>query len=525
MNRQSPYTNSSSRADSVSSDRKWGIWHWDLSPVPQPRTADQDPALILTNKRSRTKPTRFPDRENYSGETNETLHSQETPKSRKKPNLAVEIKPPIRKNKDLVCEPTTFGSNRNNTKDNTVSKGDNESSCEVKLLKHQIDLLATRHSHMLKSLEDQLLILKDENSKLYGHLEWYRKMEKAKADYPDEDVDHVKELNAELERKDSEIGEKIKQNECLTEQVNSTEGLNSILKDFRSGHVVATRFLEEMTKLEANTSRAARVFVQCLSGPKIAELAILPRGKTKLDLLVEGTLGTMDLLSTYPKSAMCALIFGFIRDQVFHAGCWAALAQERYMLRGYQEIIHKSFPQGTIEGFHRAAIEMMLERNHQFRDCWVQSQVENAQCTFLNLCNSFLDESKVKDAEKDMKEALNRLLTDAFYFRARCVPPNASHYELIHFEPGDVFDSNFMEARGVDGTPVSVSDGKGHLIRLCVHGCLVAHAIEANSIGAGSPNKLSESFISTMDEGISTTGGGVLKSEKAIVLLGDTLEP
>lgn len=249
----------------------------------------------------------------------------------------------------MVCEATTFGSNRKNTKDNTVSsvsatvsKGDDEPSCEVKLLNHQIDLLATRHSHILKSLEDQLLILKDENSKLYGNLEWYRKMEKAKADYPDEDVDHVKELNAELERKDSEIGEKIKQNECLTEQLNSAEGLNSILKDFKSGHVVATRFLEEMIKLETNTSRAARVFVQCLSGPKIAELGMPPRGKTKLDSLVKGTLGTMDLLSTYPKLAMCALIFGFIRDQVFHAGCWAALAQEGYMLRGYQEIIHKS---------------------------------------------------------------------------------------------------------------------------------------------------------------------------------------
>jgi hypothetical protein len=231
----------------------------------------------------------------------------------------LKIEPPIRKKKHLICEATAFGSNRKDTKDNTVSsvsaiettvsKGNDEPSCEVKLLKHQIDLLATRHSHMLKSLEDQLLILKDENSKLYGHLEWYRKMEKAKADYPDEDVDHVKELNAELERKDSEIGEKIKQNECLTEQVNSAEGLNSILKDFRSGHVVATRFVEEMTKLETNTSRVARVFVQCLSGPKIAELGMLPKGKTKLDLLVEGTLGTRDLLSTYPKSAMCALYF------------------------------------------------------------------------------------------------------------------------------------------------------------------------------------------------------------------------
>ncbi len=166
-----------------------------------------------------------------------------------------------------------------------------------------------------------------------------------------------------------------------------------------------------------------------------------------------------------------------------------------------------------------------MEQNHQFRDCWVQSQVENAQCTFLKICDSFLDESKVQNAEKDIKEALNRLLTDAFLFRARCIPPNDSHYELIHFEPGDVYDSNYMEAREIDGTPVSVSDGKIHLIKLCVHGCLVAHAIEVNSIGAGSPNTISQNFISTMDEGISSTGGGGLKSGKAIVLLGDTIEP
>ncbi|KAJ5492000.1 hypothetical protein N7453_010097 [Penicillium expansum] len=249
MNRESPYTRSPSNADSVRSDSKWGKWHWDYSPVPQPRTADQDLSLILTNKRSRTKPTRFPEREVYSGETDEPLHDQEAPKVRKKPNLAVEIESSIRENNDLGSERAALVSDRKDTEKTTVSaiettqQGGDEPSCEVKLLKHQIDLLATRHSHMLKSLEDQLLILKDENSKLYGHLEWYRKMEKAKADYPDGDVDNVKELNAELERKDSEIGEKIKQNECLTEQLNSNEGLNSILKDFKSGHVVATRFV------------------------------------------------------------------------------------------------------------------------------------------------------------------------------------------------------------------------------------------------------------------------------------------
>ncbi|KAJ5199426.1 hypothetical protein N7491_000015 [Penicillium cf. griseofulvum] len=291
MDRQSPYTHSSSRAASVNSDKKWGKWHWDSSPVPYPRTADQDLTLILTNKRSRTKPTRFPKREVYNVETEELLHDQETARSRKKPNLAVEIKPPIREKKDSGCETAK------DTKDNTIcsvlasgttpSKNDDEPSCEVKLLKHQIDLLATRHSHMLKNLEDQLLILKDENSKLYGHLEWYRKMNKAKADHPDEDVHNVKELQAELDRKDSEIGEKIKQNECLTEQLNSAEGLNSILKDFKSGHVVATRFVEEMIKLEINTSRAARVLVACLSGPKIAALGSTLGGKTRLDSLVE----------------------------------------------------------------------------------------------------------------------------------------------------------------------------------------------------------------------------------------------
>lgn len=348
--------------------------------MPQPRTSDLDLSLILTSKRSRIKPTRFPECEIYSGEIAEPLHDQETPKSQKRSRLAIEvgsaygtrwpqqghalkiksadscldlkIVPPMRKTKDLVREATTFGSNRKDTKDitlssvsaieNTPSKRDNEPSSEVKLLKHQIDLLATRDSHMLKRLEDELLILKDENSKLYGHLDWYRKMEKAKADYPDEIVDNVKELKAELERKDIEIGEKIKQNECLTEQVNSAEGLNSILKDFRSGHVLATRFQAEMINLEANTSRTARVFVQCLSGPKIEALGRAIRGTSKLDSFVKRTLGTMDILSTYPKSAMCALLSGFIRDKVFHASCWAALAREGYMLRGYQEIVYKS---------------------------------------------------------------------------------------------------------------------------------------------------------------------------------------
>ncbi|KAJ5295673.1 hypothetical protein N7508_010494 [Penicillium antarcticum] len=528
MDRHSPFTYSFSRAHSDSSDSKRGKRHREFG-----FAADQGSALIVANKRHRSRPRRFPEREAYCDNSEESLPDQEMPKTRKKPNFAVEIQTSIRKKQKPVPKMGAIESSPTGVKPHSINsptiewpslRTDDSPACEIKLLNRQIDFLAMRDCRKLENLENQLLILKDENSKLHRHLDWYRKMEKAKATNSS-NMDEVKELAAELERKNSEIMEKIKQTECVTEQLNSAEGLNIILKDFKFGHVQATRFLDEMGNLERNASRAARVLVQCLSDSKIAVLGKTPEREAKLDFLVKSTLGAVNALSTHPKFAMCSLLSGFLRDEIFHADCWGALSREGYMLRGYQEVIEKSFPKGTLEGFHRATVEVMLEKNHQFRDCWVQSHVENARCKFLKLCNPFLDEAMLANINSDIQEALNLFLTDAFHFRARCVPPNGSHYEFVQFEPGDLFDPNFMEAREVDGTLVSVSDENLYLVKLCVHGCLVSHARDGNSVDAITSRTLAQAFVSTMDEGIGTTAGGTLKTMKAIVLLGDTVEP
>jgi hypothetical protein len=169
----------------------------------------------------------------------------------------------------------------------------------------------------------------------------------------------------------------------------------------------------------------------------------------------------------------------------------------------------------------------MLEENHPFRDCWVQSQVEEVQCELLRLLSPLIESSRMEIFDKDIRSALNRVFTRAFHFRARCVPPRGTRYELIQIKAGDIFDPQYMEAQRPDGCIQSVFSGKEHRVKICVHGCLVSHVIADEPFGGETCRSISQPFGSAYEGGRSTEKKlrGVLKSGKAIVVLEDDTQP
>jgi hypothetical protein len=163
----------------------------------------------------------------------------------------------------------------------------------------------------------------------------------------------------------------------------------------------------------------------------------------------------------------------------------------------------------------------MLEENHPFRDCWVQSHVEEAQYELLTLLSPLLEAPKLEDFDKDIRNALNRAFTDAYHFRALCVPPRGTRYEIMQPSPGDIFDHEYMEAQRPDGSNVSVPCGERHQVKFCVLGCLVSHVFKEESLNGDTFNTMNQSFLSVKKrDGITESmPRGALRSGKAIVVL------
>lgn len=74
-------------------------------------------------------------------------------------------------------------------------------------------------------------------------------------------------------------------------------------------------------------------------GQQLLKLQKKPCRKPELDALVKSSLGKMSIISSEPKLAFSALLFGFIRQRVCYSTCWGGLQREGYMLKGYQAVI------------------------------------------------------------------------------------------------------------------------------------------------------------------------------------------
>jgi hypothetical protein len=142
----------------------------------------------------------------------------------------------------------------------------------------------------------------------------------------------------------------------------------------------------------------------------------------------------------------------------------------------------------------------------------------------MNLLGPLLDTGTLGRTKRDLDDQFTELFSKALHFRAGCFPPDGTRYEIMHYKPGDTFDSNVMEAQGVAGNPIPVpNDGKTRHIKLCVHGLMIAHRVQETLSGLEKIKDLSQAFIVRGNNaGVSVVGGGNVVSEKAIVVLDET---
>jgi DNA repair exonuclease SbcCD ATPase subunit len=211
---------------------------------------------------------------------------------------------------------------------------------EIQLLKREIEFLGIHHNRRTSSLEQDIKYLQEENFALCRKLDWYQTQHQANISGSCTS-DEVKELSAELERRNTEIEEKIRQVSSLEEQLNTAEGLSAVLKDSQSANNVSAIFSKELAQLESTMSQAALLLAQCISDKQVSNIRKSPRRCPELDAIIRSSLGKMNILASHPKIAFSALLFGFTRERVFYSSCWTALQLEGYMLRGYQAVIQR----------------------------------------------------------------------------------------------------------------------------------------------------------------------------------------
>lgn len=179
-----------------------------------------------------------------------------------------------------------------------------------------------------------------------------------------------------------------------------------------------------------------------------------------------------------------------------------------------------SGPSGTLESLHRASIEAMLAGDHQFEHCWMKKEMENTRLQFLELLRPITDAGELEEIKHHVERDLGSLFTDAFKVRARFVPPTRCRYQIMQFKPGDFFDPDYMEIDAATAKDnATVPSSSSQKIKFCIHGCLLEHSSSVTEdSGTEVPHSLSRPFIQN-DEHISPTGKGILKGDKAIVIL------
>lgn len=160
----------------------------------------------------------------------------------------------------------------------------------------------------------------------------------------------------------------------------------------------------------------------------------------------------------------------------------------------------------------------MLGKNHQFRACWVQSHASALQTDMMNSLKYLIDTEELKNLGSNLENSLNRLFCHALEFRASCIPPPGTRYEILQFRKGDDFDPRYMEAQEFDGTPVYCPSSKltGRKVDICIHGCLVSHEVNDALVNIKTSPTLSEPFVKRDHDRRTSMK---LKSGRAVVIL------
>ncbi|KAJ5114017.1 hypothetical protein N7456_002551 [Penicillium angulare] len=505
----------------------------------------------LTPKRQRSKRRIYPEPDPYVGETENDANERERrgrfaggcrKRRLQKSDLVIEIQPSASLEKESAgCSDIVTESRQSSADASTIVKEEQTSPTtddniqrQNDLLKRQLHFLARHKDENTRSLERENKRLQDETDRLYRQQYWERGSNEERQDSNSGSGTIIETLKKELEHREKEAEEWRWKLSSLQRQFNSASELTSILRDLQNTNITSTAFATELSRLQYMVSRLATFFTRFISIHRVMNFRKRPARAAGLDALVKMGVGSSVALSKNPKQALCGMLFTFIQDRIFYSERWKSQHFEGHMIRGYQELLQnigsdprKGLP-GTIEAFHKAAIEGMLKDNHQFKDKWIGSQVEDMQAELLSLFHPILDTEEMERIEKELPNHLNPLLNSAFNFRARCVPPSSSRYELLHFKKGDKFDPEYMQVEEFDGVNVPLSEESPYHERImrCTHGCFVEHPVDPSS-GHDSMQTLAKPFVYFARQSLNAGGRamGQLKSGKAIVVLKKMAEP
>ncbi|KAJ5609918.1 hypothetical protein N7528_009184 [Penicillium herquei] len=214
------------------------------------------------------------------------------------------------------------------------------------MLKRENDLLRMHRDEKTVKLEESIAHLQKANNELNTMLSRLRDMDKIRRDQCGGSLDEVEFLTAKLKEQDKELDAKIDQIAALDEQLSADERFQNILGDMSSDIASSSSFSRGLAQLEEGTRQLAVFLTQCLSNNRIQNLRKKPRRQPELNEFIMNILGRVGQLISSPTACMRALIFSFVREQIFFSNCWIALHCDGYMLKEVQDIIHKmcSFP-------------------------------------------------------------------------------------------------------------------------------------------------------------------------------------
>ncbi|KAL4999864.1 hypothetical protein BDV10DRAFT_163954 [Aspergillus recurvatus] len=280
---------------------------------------------------------------------------------------------------------------------------------------------------------------------------------------------------------------------------------------------------DAMTSIKRGVIRTADLLSSCLHPPHRLHLVLQIDAAADLRNLFDSTVKDSRILEATPDIALRAMLFRIVRDQILYSDVWTAFHTEGFMLRAYQMAIQHTAGNEFASTFHKAALLYMLDHDPDFEACFLGAQAKELQIYTMKLLDPLLDPVKLTAIEKDLLRTMDHIFSGTFSFRARCLAPDGIRYEVIHFEPGESFNSVTMEAQDVTGKQLSGQErGKKLLIKLCVHGTVVAHRVqETETEGLHKLKLLSQPFLLPSNpQGRRGRTVGELVSDKAIVMLG-----
>ncbi|KAL2832669.1 hypothetical protein BJY01DRAFT_100171 [Aspergillus pseudoustus] len=401
------------------------------------------------------------------------------------------------------------------------TRSDTQSEVEIKRkvrrLKIENDLRALAESHENQQLKAEVKRLQSLKAELN------RMVDRLTSDAAPLDPARISNVNEDLLRRKEDI---IERQTCMIRDLESSlsktfehETLRFKSQD-EDLHVSAAGVENFMNSLRLGIIRTADLLSTCLYPPHPMLRAL--QGNPELRGRFESIVKDNKVLQSTPEAALRAVLFCIIRDHIMFSEAWTMLHAEGYMLRAYQRALQQTAGLEFFETFHKAALLEMVRHDTDFEACFLGAEAEELQLHTMDLLNPLLDPTKLEANQKDLIRSMNQLFSQSLLFRAQCLPPKGIRYEVVHFEPGEPFNSDLMEAQDVTGNRVSSPpSGSKCSIKLCVHGIVVAHKARETSTqdGLQKLKALSQPFFSSRTRSRNSETDGELISGKAIVMI------